>query len=805
MASTTTAAAPAAETSEAELKIGGMTCASCAARVEKKLNRMDGVTATVNYATEKARVSFGAGTALDDLVATVEKTGYTAQPVPRTAPEPPPAPPAAPGSRSGEHAQDGEPVRGGEASRDGETTAAAPGQEAGAADRDREGAQDAADRTAAEALAALRLRLLVSATLAVPVVLMAMVPALQFDNWQWLSLTLAAPVVVWGGLPFHRATWTNLRHGAATMDTLVSVGTLAAFGWSLWALFFGDAGMPDMRHGFDATVSRSDPASTIYLEVASGVIGFILLGRYLEARSKRAAGSALRALMHLGAKDVTVLRGGTEVRVPVGRLAVGDRFVVRPGEKIATDGTVVEGFSAVDASMLTGESVPVDAATGDSVAGATLNVSGRLVVEATRVGADTQLARIAKLVEDAQNGKAAAQRLADRISAVFVPVVLLIALGTLVAWLLATDDITASFTAAVAVLIIACPCALGLATPTALMVGTGRGAQLGILIKGPEVLETTRRVDTIVLDKTGTVTTGRMTLGRVHTAVGTTEADVLRLAGALEHASEHPIAQAVAAGAADRTAAPLPSPESFTGIPGLGVRGTVEGHQVLAGRTRLLADAGISLTQPLADAMADAASQGRTAVAVAWDGEARGVLEVADAVKENSAAAVAELRALGLRPILLTGDNRAVADAVARAVGIDEVHAEVMPQDKVEVVRRLQAEGRSVAMVGDGVNDAAALAVADLGLSMGTGTDAAIEAGDLTLVRGDIKVAADAIRLSRRTLSTIRSNLFWAFGYNVAALPLAAFGLLSPMIAGAAMAFSSVFVVTNSLRLRSFT
>ncbi|MER5894178.1 heavy metal translocating P-type ATPase [Streptomyces sp. NPDC001876] len=796
MASTTAAAAPAAETSEAELTIGGMTCASCAARVEKKLNRMDGVTATVNYATEKARVSFGAGTALDDLVATVERTGYTAQPVPRPAPDPSPA---TPGSRDEETAQ------GGETSHREEASAATGDQESGAPDREREGSQDVGDRTAAEALAALRLRLLVSATLAVPVVLMAMVPALQFDNWQWLSLTLAAPVVVWGGLPFHRATWTNLRHGAATMDTLVSVGTLAAFGWSVWALFFGDAGMPDMRHGFDATVSRSDPASTIYLEVASGVIGFILLGRYLEARSKRAAGSALRALMHLGAKDATVLRGGTEVRVPVGRLAVGDRFVVRPGEKIATDGTVVEGFSAVDASMLTGESVPVDTATGDSVAGATLNVSGRLVVEATRVGADTQLARIAKLVEDAQNGKAAAQRLADRISAVFVPVVLLIALGTLVAWLLATDDITASFTAAVAVLIIACPCALGLATPTALMVGTGRGAQLGILIKGPEVLETTRRVDTIVLDKTGTVTTGRMALGRVHTAAGTTEADVLRLAGALEHASEHPIAQAIAAGAADRTAAPLPSPDSFTAVPGLGVRGTVEGHQVLAGRPRLLTDAGIALTPPLADAMAGAARQGRTAVAVAWDGEARGVLEVADAVKESSAAAVAELRALGLRPILLTGDNRAVADAVARTVGIDEVHAEVMPQDKVELVRRLQAEGRSVAMVGDGVNDAAALAVADLGLSMGTGTDAAIEASDLTLVRGDIKVAADAIRLSRRTLSTIRSNLFWAFGYNVAALPLAAFGLLSPMIAGAAMAFSSVFVVTNSLRLRSFT
>ncbi|MHC3460848.1 heavy metal translocating P-type ATPase [Streptomyces flavovirens] len=787
MAGTTTADAPAAETSEAELTIGGMTCASCAARVEKKLNRMDGVTtATVNYATEKARVRFAAGTTLDDLVATVERTGYTAQPVPRAAPAPPPA---APGPRPDTSA----------------SRASTPGEEPGAAEDDRTTAQDAADRGAADALAALRQRLLASVALAVPVVLMAMVPVLQFDNWQWLSLTLAAPVVVWGGLPFHRATWTNLKHGAATMDTLVSVGTLAAFGWSVWALFLGDAGMAGMRHGFEATVSRSDPSSTIYLEVAAGVITFILLGRYLEARSKRRAGSALRALMHLGAKDVTVLRDGREARVPVGRLAVGDHFVVRPGEKIATDGTVVEGSSAVDASMLTGESVPVDTAPGDFVAGATLNVSGRLVVEATRVGADTQLARMAKLVEDAQSGKAAAQRLADRVSAVFVPVVLLIALGTLVTWLLVTDDVTASFTAAVAVLIIACPCALGLATPTALMVGTGRGAQLGILIKGPEVLETTRRADTVVLDKTGTITTGRMTLGAVHTAAGTTEADLLRLAGALEHASEHPIAQAVAAGAADRIAGELPAPGSFTNVPGLGVRGTVEGREVLAGRPKLLADAGIDLPPSLSDAMTDAASQGRTAIAVAWDGAARGVLEVADAVKDSSADAVAELRALGLRPILLTGDNQAVADAVARAVGIDEVYAEVMPEDKVDVVRRLQAEGRSVAMVGDGVNDAAALAVADLGLSMGTGTDAAIEAGDLTLVRGDLKVAADAIRLSRRTLSTIRSNLFWAFGYNVAALPLAAFGLLSPMIAGAAMAFSSVFVVTNSLRLRSFT
>ncbi|MEV5682122.1 heavy metal translocating P-type ATPase [Streptomyces sp. NPDC052164] len=784
MASTTAPEAPTPDASEAELMIGGMTCASCAARVEKKLNRMDGVTATVNYATEKARVTFGEGTEVADLVATVEKTGYTALPTRTTAPAPSPS--AAPRTE--------------EAEESGETGGA--GDEATEPD----GPADAPDTTdAADAsLAPLRRRLVVSAVLALPVVLLAMIPGLQFDNWQWLSLTLAAPVVIWGGLPFHHATWTNLRHGAATMDTLVSVGTLAAFGWSVWALFFGQADMPGMRHGFDLTVSRADASSTIYLEVAAGVVTFILLGRYLEARSKRKAGSALRALMHLGAKDVAVLRDGGEVRVPVGRLVVGDRFVVRPGEKIATDGTVVEGASAVDASMLTGESVPVDVAVGDSVTGATLNAGGRLVVEATRVGSDTQLARMAKLVEDAQNGKAEVQRLADRISAVFVPVVLVIALGTLIAWLLITDDVTAAFTAAVAVLIIACPCALGLATPTALMVGTGRGAQLGILIKGPEVLETTRRVDTIVLDKTGTVTTGKMTLLAVHTAEGTTETDVLRLAGALEHSSEHPIAQAVAAGATAQIGE-LPTPEDFTNVPGLGVRGTVQGRSVLVGRPKLLAEAGIALPPDLSTALTDAAERGRTAIAVAWDGGARGVLTIADAVKAGSADAVAELRGLGLRPVLLTGDNRAVADAVAREVGIDEVYAEVLPEGKVDVVRRLQAEGRSVAMVGDGVNDAAALATADLGLAMGTGTDAAIEASDLTLVRGDLKVTADAIRLSRRTLTTIRGNLFWAFGYNVAALPLAAFGLLNPMIAGAAMAFSSVFVVTNSLRLRSFT
>ncbi|GAA2957007.1 heavy metal translocating P-type ATPase [Streptomyces enissocaesilis] len=748
------------DTSRVELSIGGMTCASCAARIEKKLNRMDGVQATVNYATAKARVSYAEGVGVADLIATVEKTGYTAE-------EPPP--PAAP-------------------------VPAAPEQAPG---RERDD----------PALAPPRQRFLVSLILSVPVVALAMIPRLQFDNWQWLSLTLAAPVVVWGGLPFHRAAWTNLRHGAATMDTLVSVGTLAAFGWSLWALFLGHAGMPGMRHGFELTASqRTDGASVIYLEVAAGVVTFILLGRYLEATAKRKAGSALRALMELGSKDVTVLRGGTEVRVPVDALAVGDHFVVRPGEKVATDGTVVEGTSAVDASLLTGESVPVDVTAGDAVTGATVNTSGRIVVEATGIGADTRLARMARLVEDAQNGKAEVQRLADRVSAVFVPVVLLIALGTLVTWLLLTDDPVASFTAAVAVLIIACPCALGLATPTALMVGTGRGAQLGILIKGPEVLESTRRVDTVVLDKTGTVTTGRMELRDVFTAPGTDEALLLRLAGALEHASEHPVARAVASGAADRTG-PLPEVEKFENVAGLGVRGLVDGHEVLVGREALLAGAGVELGPELAGAKAAAEAEGRTAVAVAWGGSARGVLTVADAVKETSAEAVARLRELGLTPVLLTGDNRAVAESVARAVGIgpEDVYAEVLPQDKVDVVKRLQAGGRSVAMVGDGVNDAAALATADLGLAMGTGTDAAIEAGDLTLVRGDLRVAADAILLSRRTLGTIKGNLFWAFGYNVAALPLAAAGLLNPMIAGFAMAFSSVFVVTNSLRLRTFT
>ncbi|MFH8609202.1 heavy metal translocating P-type ATPase [Streptomyces sp. NPDC018029] len=763
MATTTSGAAEtAAPAAEVELAIGGMTCASCAARIEKKLNRMDGVEATVNYATEKAKVSYrGEDVSVQDLIATVEATGYTAQ-------EPAPA-----------------------------------RTESGAPDGDGDGGEEQA---AADELRPLRQRLITAALLSVPVIAMAMVPALQFEYWQWLSLTLAAPVVTYAAWPFHKAAYTNARHGAATMDTLISVGTSAAFLWSLWALFFGTAGTPGMTHPFELTIARSDGAGNIYLEAAAGVTAFILAGRYFEARSKRKAGAALKALLQLGAKDVTVLRdGGREETVPVGELKTGDRFLVRPGEKIATDGKVVEGSSAVDASMLTGESVPVEVGEGDSVTGATLNVGGRLVVEATRVGADTQLARMARLVEDAQNGKAAAQRLADKISAVFVPVVIGLALATLGFWLGNGAGLTAAFTAAVAVLIIACPCALGLATPTALMVGTGRGAQLGILIKGPEVLESTRKVDTIVLDKTGTVTTGKMTLLATHTADNATEAEVLRLAGALEHSSEHPIARAVAAGAT-ASVGELPTPEDFANVAGLGVQGVVEGHAVLVGREQLLAEWAIRLPVELERAKAEAEAAGRTAIAVAWDGEARAVLEVADAVKDTSAEAIGRLRALGLTPILLTGDNKAVADSVAAEVGIapENVIAEVMPQDKVDVVKRLQAEGKSVAMVGDGVNDAAALAQADLGLAMGTGTDAAIEAGDLTLVRGDLRAAADAIRLSRRTLGTIRSNLFWAFAYNVGALPLAAAGLLNPMIAGAAMAFSSVFVVGNSLRLRGF-
>ncbi|MEU7401894.1 heavy metal translocating P-type ATPase [Streptomyces sp. NPDC044948] len=755
------------ESAGVELDIGGMTCASCAVRIEKKLNRLEGVEATVNFATEKAKVISSGAATLPEMIAVVEDTGYTA-----AVAAPAWTAPADDAARAPEESGDGS-----------------------------GGRDEAADRE----VLSLRQRTLVSVVLAVPVIAMAMVPALQFDNWQWLSLTLAAPVVLWGGWLFHRASWSNARHGAATMDTLVSIGTLAAFGWSVWALFLGTAGTPGMRHGFDLTIARGDASSQIYLEAAAGVTAFLLIGRYLEARAKRASGAAMRALLHLGAKDVAVLRpDGREERIPVAELAVGMRFVVRPGETVATDGRVVEGSSAVDASMLTGESVPVDVGVGDAVTGATVNTTGRLVVEATRIGADTQLARMARLVQDAQNGKAQVQRLADRISAVFVPVVLLIALGALVAWLAVGGSVSAAFTAAVAVLVIACPCALGLATPTALLVGTGRGAQLGILIRGPEVLESTRHVDTIVLDKTGTVTTGTMALDSVHTANGADEKTVLRLAGALEHASEHPIARAIADAAMDRVGH-LPVPEGFENLAGLGVQGVVDGHAVLVGRDRLLSEWAITLPESLDEARRAAEAEGRTAVAVAWDGKARAVLTVADQVKPTSAEAVAMFRDLGLTPVLLTGDNQAVAQTVAKEVGIDEVIAEVLPQDKMTVVKRLQAEGRTVAMVGDGVNDAAALAQADLGLAMGTGTDAAIEASDLTLVRGDLRAAADAIRLSRRTLAIIKGNLFWAFAYNAAGLPLAALGLLNPMIAGAAMAFSSVFVVTNSLRLRGFS
>ncbi|GAA0304105.1 heavy metal translocating P-type ATPase [Kineococcus aurantiacus] len=722
-----------------ELTIGGMTCASCANRVEKKLNRMPGVEATVNYATEKATVRLPEGTDVAEAISVVERTGYTA-----TLPQPGPAPVAAP--------QD--PVT-----------------------------------------SALGRRVAVTAALGLPVLLLSMVPALQFTNWQWLAFALASPVAVWGAWPFHRAALVNARHGAATMDTLVSLGVVAAYLTSCASLFLGDAGMPGTHMGFSLLGSSGDE---LYLEVAAVVTVFVLTGRYLEARARRRSGAALEALLALGAKDVGVLRDGAEVRVPVADLRVGDRFVVRPGETVATDGTVVEGTSALDLSLLTGESVPVEVGTGDDVVGGTVNAGGRLVVRATRVGADTQLARIGRTVEQAQSGKAAAQRLADRVSGVFVPVVLAGALATSVGWLLAGAPVGEALTIAVAVLVIACPCALGLATPTALLVGTGRGAQLGVLVKGPEALESTRRVDTVVLDKTGTVTTGRMSLVAVVPAPGVAEEDLLRWAGSLEDASEHPVGRAIAAGARERvTLVPV---TDVTASAGAGITGTVEGVRVRAGRPDWT---GPDVPAPLAGALAEHEAAGRTTVLVASD-RPLGVLAVADTVRPSSRDAVAGFRALGLRPVLLTGDNERTARAVAASVGIEDVVAGARPEDKVAHVRALQARGRVVAVVGDGVNDAAALATADLGIAMGSGTDAAIEAGDLTLVRADLQAAVDAVRLSRRTLSTIRGNLFWAFAYNVAALPVAAAGLLNPVVASAAMAFSSVFVVTNSLRLRRF-
>ena len=737
-------------TEHVELPIAGMTCASCANRIERKLNKLAGVDARVNYATEKATVSFDP-TAVDtaELVSAVESVGYQA---------------------------------------------VLPDVNADPAD------EDAHDETAP-----LRRRLIISALLSTPVLALSMIPALQFDRWQWLALQLATPVVLWGAWPFHRAAWANLRHFAATMDTLISIGVLTAWLWSLYALFLGDAGEPGMRMSLDLIPDGRGGTHEIYLEVAAVVTTFILAGRYFEARAKRRAGAALEALLELGAKEVALLDpDGSERRVPVEQLQVGDRFLVRPGEKVATDGVVEDGRSAVDMSMLTGESVPVEVGPGSEVAGATINSGGRLVVRATKVGADTALAQIARLVTDAQSGKAPVQRLADRVSGIFVPIVLLIAVGTLGFWLGAGEGLSFAMTAAVAVLIIACPCALGLATPTALMVGTGRGAQLGLLIKGPEILESTREVDTVVLDKTGTVTTGRMSLLEVHVAGGSDRAEALRLAGAVENASEHPIARAISNAAREELGG-LPSVDDFLNHEGRGVQGTIDGgRSVLAGRPTLFSELGLTIPAALDTARSDAERQGRTAVVAGWDGEARAVFVVADAVKPSSADAIQGLKRLGLRPVLLTGDNETTARTIAGEVGIEEVIAEVLPAEKADVIKRLQGEGRVVAMVGDGVNDAPALAQADLGLSIGTGTDVAIEASDLTLVSGDLRAAVDAIRLSRSTLRVIKQNLVWAFGYNVAALPLAAAGLLNPLIAGAAMAFSSVSVVSNSLRLRRF-
>jgi P-type Cu+ transporter len=739
------------------LDIGGMTCAACAARIEKRLNKLDGVSASVNYATEQARVTFEDATVTtDSLVATVSQMGYEAH-VP---------------------------------------VASVP-TVSGLPDSDRP------DDNSYARVRSMRIRLFVCAALTLPVMVMSMIRPLQFDNWQWLALILATPVVVWGGWPFHRSAWMNARHGATTMDTLISVGTIAAFSWSVYALFFGNAGMRGMRMDFELTLARDARATHLYLEVASAVIVFILAGRYFEMRAKRQAGSALRALMDLGAKEVTVVDAdGTERLEPVAMITVGTRFVVRPGEKIATDGIVTSGSSAVDTSLLTGESIPVEIGPGSEVTGATINVGGLVYVRATRIGDDTKLAHMARLVQQAQEGKAPVQRLADRIAGVFVPVVFVIAALTLTYWLVRGEGTRTAFTAAVAVLVIACPCALGLATPTALLVGTGRGAQLGILIKGPEILESTRRVDTVVLDKTGTVTTGQMKLVECIVVEGADRAEVVRLVGSLEFASEHPVARAIAVGAA--ASGPLSAVDSFQNHQGLGVEGIVEGQLVRAGRMSWLGSQSIDADLSLRTARERAEHAGQTAIMATIDGEFVGVFVVADTPKATSAEAIVKLKDLGLRTVLLTGDNAGAASTVASAVGIDEVIANVLPADKVAVISDLQRRGHVVAMIGDGVNDAAALAQADLGLAMGTGTDAAIKAADITLVRGDLLAASDAIRLSRKTLRTIKTNLFWAFGYNVAAIPLAAAGYLNPVIAGAAMAFSSVFVVSNSLRLRRF-
>jgi P-type Cu+ transporter len=737
------------------LKISGMTCASCAARIGKHLNKLDGVTATVNYATENASITFTDARSVLELVEHIEAIGYRAE-QPQTT---------------------------------------APASSVASADEDADEAELPNQ--------VLPVRLIVSALLTTPVLALSMITPLQFRNWQWLAFALAWPVVLWGAWPMHRSAWKNLRHGAATMDTLISIGTLGAFAWSVYALFWGSAGMTGMKMSFSFTMHRGAGQGDIYLEVASAVTVFILAGRHFESRAKHRSGTALRALLGLGAKDSAVLRNGIEVRIPVAELVVGDRFIVRPGEKVATDGIIEKGSSAIDASLLTGESLPIDVDPGDPVTGATINTSGRLIVRATRVGADTALAHIARLVTDAQNGKATVQRLADQVSGIFVPVVIALAAATLGFWLGTGETVPASFTAAVAVLIIACPCALGLATPTALLVGTGRGAQMGILIKGPQVLESTRRIDTVVLDKTGTVTTGHMSLTEITPVEGIDIDELLKYVGALENASEHPVARAIAQGARERVGALRPV-EHFTSLAGLGVEGNVDGHFVVAGRADLLAERDMPLTEHLRTAKEAAEARSHTAILVGWDANIRGLLVVTDTVKATSAAAIRELRGLGIEPTLLTGDNQRAARSVATSVGIETVIAEVLPADKVEAIKALQAQGRVVAMIGDGVNDAAALAQADLGIAMGTGSDVAIEASDLTLIAGDLLSVVDAICLSRRTLATIRTNLFWAFAYNTAAIPLAAAGLLNPLIAGASMGLSSVFVVANSLRLRSF-
>ena len=736
-----------------ELDVQGMTCASCAARIEKKLNRLEGVNATVNYATEKATVHAGKQTTAQALIQTIEQTGYHS-----TLPA--------------------------ESPRD-------PDQE----------------------LRQLRRRLIICAVLSLPVIMIAMVPAWQFPWWQWVSFALAGVVVTWGAWPFHRATFLNLRHGSATMDTLISIGTLAAFGWSAYALLFGVAGEIGFTHPFELRLVRHAPTANLYLESAVGITLFILLGRYLEARAKRRSGAAVRALLVLAPSEVTLLTMSGETVVEATQLHVADRFVVRPGERVATDGVIISGHSALDASTVTGESVPVEVGPGDAVVGATVNTNGRIVVEATRVGADTQLAQVARMVEAAQSGKAAVQRLADRVSAVFVPIVISLAVATLGFWIGQGSGVSFAVTSAVAVLIIACPCALGLATPTALLVGTGRGAQLGIVIRGPEVLESARYIDTIVLDKTGTVTEGRMAVAAVTAGAGVTTAEVINVAGSAESGSEHPIAKAIADNA--RTHGSLNPVAKLHNRPGLGVLAELSetsaaiaqlgsDKSVVVGRAELLEEQGLQISAELQEAYAAEQARARTAVMVGWGGEARGVIAVADVVKPTSAEAVRDMRTLGLRPVLLTGDHEAAARAVAAEVGIDDVIANVLPQEKVAEVVRLQEAGHRVAMVGDGVNDAAALAQSDLGIALGSGTDAAIHASDLTLISGDLRAAADAVRLSWATLQTIHGNLWWAFGYNVVALPLAAVGLLNPMIAAAAMALSSLFVVTNSLRLLRF-